>query len=904
MPANHPLEFELDRRLRVWRRGLVTALAIRTGAWLLLALAFAAVYDLFLPLPSNARLALAIGLPGIALAVFVIKYLPIRRLGRREMAIIADTMLADPRRSLLSAYEMVQSGSTDFLHGKSVADAQLGFWELPADKCRPRKALRAAMVAGGVICGALLLLTLLKPQAVPTLLARLMAPFADIPPYSPLVFKVHPENPDVIYGGDLEVEVSIDGAAVNGPVRVLTRYEGEIEESECFRGNDNFFSQKLEKVVRPVEFCFAAGNARSKWHPVRLLLEPRFALTRLTVTAPAYAREPVREIVLGREDIKVLQGSMGSLTITSNRPLAGGELKIKPLSQSGEEKTVSGQTTGLHTVRFEWPMLESATLQVQIRDVQGTPAPAPLEIKQIVLPDGAPRLAITEPGAHSLATPKTLVPVVGSAQDDFGIRRVDFVRTLQGYRERPEELPVPKGDRKYEFQSKLDLAALGVSPGEVIEIYLEGRDDNPTLTGIQTSDVARIEIITEEDYAEMLRNQITLDELLARFQKIQEQLAKIREAMAEAREAKENKEDALRQAVEKAQKAAEHLQQLSKDFPAFDAEQQMETTLAESATRAQNAVDQMAKLQPSQGNLDAQLDAIAKQFDQDQAPLEEMLANDEELETVGRVMEQASEFMQLVEQQRQLANWIDRMAQQNPADSEALDSAARLQEQLRDIAEKMPGQIREAAERIPDGSDYEKLKADAREFASRLEESGAQKSMQNAEVSAKNTNAPGATQAAQKAHEQLADLLPKDDENEFGGLCKGKCPKLFPGNKMAKTLSQCLGAMMNRGKTGGLGAGGPSDDGYATQGYSPLQLPVFGPQRTRMTPPPTRPSVTSLGSLREGSSSAPQLNELDQESISKPAEEATGAASISLQQIPEKYRSAVRKYFSQPTTKP
>lgn len=904
MPANHPLEFELDQRLRVWRRGLVTALAIRTGAWLLLALAFAAIYDLFLPLPSGARLALAIGLPVAALAVFLFKYIPIRKLGRREIAIIADTMLADPRRSLLGAYELVQAGGENFLLGKSVADAQLGFWKLPAASCRPRKKLRAAMVAGGVILGVLLLMTLLKPQAVPTLLARLLAPFADIPPYSPLVFTVQPENPDVIYGGDLEVEVTITGGSVNSPVRVLTRYEGQIEESECFRGNDNFFSQKLEKVVRPVEFCFATGNARSKWYPVRLLLEPRFALTRLAVSSPAYTREPVREIVLGREDIKVLQGSRASLTVTSNRPLAGGELKIKPLTQGAEEKVVTGQATGVHTVRFEWAMLESATLEVQIRDVQGTPAPAPLEIKQTVLPDGAPRLALTEPGTHSLATPKTLVPVVGSAQDDFGIRRVDFVRTLQGYRERPEELPVPKGDRKYDFQSKLDLAALGVSPGEVIEIYLEGRDDNPSLTGIQTSDVARIEIITEDEYSEMLRNRITLDELLARFQKIQEQLAKIREAIAEARNANENKEEALKKAGEDARQASENLQQLAKDFPAFDAEQQMESTLAESAARAQNAVDQLAQLQPSQGDLQAKLDAIGKQFDQDQAPLEDMLSGKEELETVGRVMEQAANFMQLVEQQRQLANWIDRMSQQNPSDTEALSSAAKLQEQLREIAEKMPGQIREAAEKIPEDSEYGKLRSDAMEFAGRLAKSGAQQSMQNAESSAKNTNAPGATDAAKKAHEQLSELLPGDEEdNQFSSLCQGNCPGMFPKSRMSKTLSQCLGSMMGRGGKGDLGAGGPSDDGYASPGFSPLQLPVFGPPRTRITPPP-RPVVTSFGSIREGQSAAPQLNDENQESISKPAEETSGAASISLQQIPEKYRSAVRKYFSQPPTKP
>lgn len=901
MAANHPVEFELDQRLRVWRRGLVTALAIRTGAWLLLALALAAVYDLFLPLPETARLALGLGLPAAAGLIFLIKYLPIRKIGRREMAVIVDTMLADPRRSLLSAYELLQSGRGGFLLGKTVADAQMGFWKLPASRCRPRKILRAAMVAAGVILSALFLLLLLKPQAVPTLVARLLTPFADIPPYSNLVFQVSPAQADVIYGGDLDVAARITGGNVEGPVRVITRYEGEVEESECFRGNDSVFSQKLEKLVRPVEFCFATGNARSKWHAVNLLLEPRFSLARLTITSPDYTREPVREIMLGREEIKAVQNSIATLAITSNRPLAGGEMRIKPLAPDGEEKVVAATPAGVHTVRFDWPMRESAALEIQIRDVQGTSAPAPLEIKQTVLPDDKPRLVINEPGSHSLATPKTLVPVSGSARDDFGIRRVDFVRTLQGFRERPEELPVPRGDKVYEFQSQLDLAALGVTPGEVIEIYLEGRDENPSLAGIQTSDVSRIEIISEEEYGRMLRDRISLDELLARFEKIQEQLARIREALAEAREPGGNREETLKKSAESARQAAETLQQLAQDFPAFDIEEQMQQPLAESAARARTAADRLGGLSSSQPDLDSQLQAIQDQFEAEQAKLEQMLAEKKEIEPVGRVMEQAANFMQLVEHQRQLANWIDRMTLTH-ADAEALASAARLQEQLRELADKMPDQMREAARQIPDGAGYDKLKADALDFAGQLQQSGASQSMGRAQSAAQNTNAPGASQSARQAHEQLAGLLPQNEGNQFAGLCRGQCQGLFPaGSKSGETLAQALAGMMGRGGT--TGAGGPSDDGYATQGYSPLNLPVFGPQRTRLTPPP-RPAMTSLGSIRDGLGAAPQLNEENQASLSKPAGEPTGAASLSLQQIPEKYRSAVRKYFSTPPTKP
>lgn len=904
MAKTHPVELELDQRLQVWRRGLTMAITLRTGAWLLLALAIAAIYDLFLPLPAAARLVLGLGLPLTALGFLLVKYSAIRRIGRREMAVIADAMLSDPHHSLLSAYELVQTGPAGFLKGKTIADAHLGFFDLPPAKCRPRKVLRAALTVAGAIFGAVFLLMLLKPQAVPTLAARLLNPFADIPPYSMLEFQVSPSKPEAIYGGDLEVAAHITGGKVNVPVRVITRFDNETEASECFRGTDNHFTQKLEKLVRPVEFCFAAGTARSKWHKVRLLLEPRFSLARLAITPPAYTRETVREIVLGREEIKAVHGATASLSITSNRPLAGGELKIKPDAPNGEEKSISGTPTGVHTVRFDWPMLESAALEVQIRDVQGTPAPAPLAVKQSVLPDGKPRLTLHEPGSHSLATPRTLVPVSGSAQDDFGIRRVDFVRTLKGYRERPEELAVPKGDKAYEFRTGLDLAALGVKPGEVIELYIEGRDENPSLTGIQTSDVSRIEIIEEEEYAQMLRDRISLDELLARFQKIQDQLERVRKSLEDAEDEKTDPTGALQKSTETVRDAAAELEKLARDFPAFDMEEAMAAALAESATRARNAADRLAQLNPSQADLGKQLESIRQQFDGEGSSLDEALARRPELEAVGRLFEQAANFMQLVEQQRQLANWIDRMTLSGEADAGALASAARLQDQLHELAEQMPEQMRQTAEAIADDAGYERLKADATEFADSLEKCEAPKSMNRASNAAQNTNAQGASQAARQAHEQLAALLPEAGENQFAGLCKGSCQKLFPqGHSLGKTLGQCLSGMMGRGRLGALGSGGPADDGYALQGFSPLELPVFGPQRTRFTPP-VRPVVTSLGSIREGLSKTAQINLENQVKVEKPDAGKSGAASISLQQIPEKYRAAVRKYFSEPNTKP
>ncbi len=552
-----PLTAGLELKCRTWRRAALKALCLRLFAVWLGAMLLLGVADFFSPMESIPRLVFVLLAAFGTVTAFVVLSRPIRKLGHRATAARIDEVLGDKRHRLLTAYELSESSTpeaSDFLISKQVAEAKRLFPRVLPTLWHPaaewRTARRALLTAGA----AALLVVLLNPGAAFVICARLVAPLADIPPYSPLRFHIEPEEPRVVYGGDLEMRVRIDGGLVAGPVRLLTRSGGEIQAVECFRGNGQEFSQRLEKVVDRLDVAFATGVARSKWLRVAPLLEPRFALARFSVTPPAHTGGARRDAVLGGTGLRGVVGSSATLVVTSNRPLSAGLLRMRLAGSDESLREIAGRITGLHTVEFDWMMRETVTVEVTIRDVQGTQSPEPLIFEQQVGIDEKPRLSLTEPGAHVLATPKTVLPVAGWASDDFGIDRVDLVRGMPGFRERARRLAEDHREDDFRFENRIDLGALGVNPGDIIEIYLEGRDYNPALTGINASEVNRIEVIDEEEYARRLRNDITLEELTERLREINSQMEAARQTMRKTIEKLEDatQEEDARAAMEEA----------------------------------------------------------------------------------------------------------------------------------------------------------------------------------------------------------------------------------------------------------------------------------------------------------------------------------------------------------------
>ena len=179
---------------------------------------------------------------------------------------------------------------------------------------------------------------------------------------------------------------------------------------------------------------------------------------------------------------------------------------------------IDATLSGPKTASFTWTSTRSGRLSATLRDVRSTPTPQPLDLAFRALPDLPPNVSLTSPPRQILATPKSKIPVTGRAEDDFALAKVQFVRTLSGFRDRSHVVAPALSEKSYDFADTLDLEDLGLEPGQSIELMLDATDHNPSLSGQGSSEISRIQIISEAEYAQYIRAKTTISQFTARFQ--------------------------------------------------------------------------------------------------------------------------------------------------------------------------------------------------------------------------------------------------------------------------------------------------------------------------------------------------------------------------------------------------
>jgi len=282
----------LARHRRVWRRGLALHLVLRLAGWTAAGLALYGLFDYFIPVAAPLRRwinsAGVIVLAGGALC----EWRRMVRLSLHDTACRLDRLSHNRRRSTRTACELLHQGTASqglyaFLLARSVNEADEKLAKLPLSISLPSGTLRHQVRAFGLQLAILLALVALNPFASRVILMRILRPAQDAPPYSRYVFHIDPVEARVTYGGSIELNARITGAPLRAPVWLLTRDSARTHRTACFQEADDQFSQRLDHVVAPLEFAFATERARSAWHPIRLLLQPRVAGATVAIT-PLY----------------------------------------------------------------------------------------------------------------------------------------------------------------------------------------------------------------------------------------------------------------------------------------------------------------------------------------------------------------------------------------------------------------------------------------------------------------------------------------------------------------------------------------------------------------------------------------------------------------------------------------
>jgi len=504
---------------------------------------------------------------------------------------------------------------------------------------------------------------------------------------------------------------------------------------------------------------------------------------------------------------------------------------------------MQGTTQGTQAI-FEWTLNQDADLAIVVTGIDGLAGTAPIELRQNIIPDKPPMTEITEMPGFALATPESIVDVGVRAEDDLGISRVDLVRTVSGFRDRALRMGPDKTTIDHESKIAINLADVGIVPGEMIEFFAEGRDTNPSLGGISTSPAARLQVISQDEYAAILRKRTTMNEFSARFQVAQrtvQELQKTLHALRHAHQEKSWNEKQLNEAritaAEQAEMAAELFAKLGKDFPIYDLEKRFGTELLSYAGDLRVAAHFLRRFEAKDEKFARTLDfVIDEKVGPGAGTLTATVERAQLATLVGRAMRKAALFNGMVKEQLWLTRVILRATGGRIPDLPLLKNQAEPQKNLARALTDWMNSLQAIAAEMPE--ELSDIKTDIEKFVAELERLEIASLMNEcADAAAAGRSA----EARQKAEEVLTRLLQLRRKCSGNGNCLAQMMGGQMGFEAPADLSQTLQEMLDclkkgsgrAGSQGGGGGPGNPNDGYSVADEGQNNVPMYGPQRTR-----------------------------------------------------------------------
>ena len=223
---------------------------------------------------------------------------------------------------------------------------------------------------------------------------------------------------------------------------------------------------------------------------------PALAGVRVTVTPPAYTDRPAR--TQDNWDLEVEEGARIHWEIGVTGSVAGGRL----VTASGD--TLPGKVEDGRLV-VTAPAHHSTLYRVLL-DAAVSPPVASEDYRITVRLDAPPVVAIVRPDLRTTIQPgePLTLPVEVLASDDFGVDSTALVATVtkgqgEGVKFREQRLPLPRRERgegrTLVLGTTLDLAALGLEPGDELYFHVVATDRRLPLANESRSETVFVTLV-------------------------------------------------------------------------------------------------------------------------------------------------------------------------------------------------------------------------------------------------------------------------------------------------------------------------------------------------------------------------------------------------------------------------
>jgi hypothetical protein len=456
----------VERKLRLlaWTRGA----ALTAVAALLLTVVLVLVANRYAFSENSLTASRTVLFVSLALAIGFGLLLPLLRLNVRKAAKEAENKFPEFEARLLTFAEKRREGTRDpFLELLAADTLKTAERTEPARVANP-KSLFGLGTAGFVAIATLVWLGTSGPGfwGYGTSLLWAGPPRAEESPFYSI--SVEPGNRTVRKRSD-QLIVAQPLGFTPSTLRLFAKYASASKWEETAmqpRTGQPGFELLLAGVPETMDYYVESGNVRSKTFKLNVVDLPSVRKIKVTYNYPAWSgMQPSTEDPGG--DLRAIEGSTAQLEVQSDRPLTTGFLALD-----------NGTKIPLADGKAVVPIQKDGIYYVAVTD-RGEDVRLTDDYFIEARKDNAPLVRMTNPGRDAKASPIEEVPIRVEASDDFAIRNLSLVYSVNGGEPKTVALGA-KGDQEAEGKYLMSLEEFKLVPGDVVSMYAIARDARNT----------------------------------------------------------------------------------------------------------------------------------------------------------------------------------------------------------------------------------------------------------------------------------------------------------------------------------------------------------------------------------------------------------------------------------------
>ena len=461
-------------RVKLAVRGAVgfiaaTALALIASAYALEALRFS---------PASI-LGFRIGL-GLAAAAFAAWFLGrplMRRVGDEQVALYLEEHEPTLEATIITAIEAEREGRvhdmSPALLKRLIEGAVERAQRIEHGRRIERVSVRRYAAAAGVVGIAALALFTLGPAYLRHALSALLVISRDVEAAAPYRIDVTPGNATVPKGADQTITATLHGFdAVDAIVMMRKSAESEYQRLPMVRAENGAYDGMLFDLAEGMEYFVEAAGVRSPSFTLKVLELPYVKQLDLEYHFPNYTGLAPRTVEDGG-DVATLRGTDVRVRIQPTMAAPGGRLVMADGSSTPLTANADGTLAGRFTAAA------NGFYRVELDGPAGEKVNASPEYTIDILADQAPSVTLAKPGRDTDATPVQEFFVEARADDDFAVRNLQLVYSINGGEEKTVGLfsgskPLTEVTAGHTFY----LEELGVQPGDAVSYYARATDND------------------------------------------------------------------------------------------------------------------------------------------------------------------------------------------------------------------------------------------------------------------------------------------------------------------------------------------------------------------------------------------------------------------------------------------